>query len=128
MMQKKHNLSVLLTTITGRVSLKTFIKYYLPIWLVFLLLAIGTTQPYGDIAPKLPVLFLIIYGFLAQIPQFCLFVKRLHDRNRSGSFILIGAIPLIGILILIFELFSPGDEGENQYGEPHSGEGIVVSD
>jgi uncharacterized membrane protein YhaH (DUF805 family) len=44
-------------------------------------------------------------------------VKRCHDRNKTGWFILIGLIPIIGGIWLLIDLgFLDGDAGRNQYG------------
>lgn len=44
-------------------------------------------------------------------------VKRCHDRNRSGWFLLIGFIPIIGAIWLLVELgFLRGTVGENRFG------------
>ncbi len=45
-------------------------------------------------------------------------IRRLHDTDRSGWWWLIGIIPIIGWIILIFFLASPGTPGENRYGPP----------
>ena len=46
-------------------------------------------------------------------------VKRWHDRNKSGWWVLIGLIPLIGgIWALIETGFLAGDDGENRFGWP----------
>lgn len=43
-------------------------------------------------------------------------VRRLHDMDRSGWWILMGFIPLAHIVVLIF-LASKGTKGPNQFGE-----------
>ena len=43
-------------------------------------------------------------------------VRRLHDTNRSGFYITIIFIPIIGIIILIFLLIATGTKGKNKYG------------
>ena len=43
-------------------------------------------------------------------------VRRLHDTNKSGWWILISLIPFIG-LIIIFILASKGTEGINRFGD-----------
>lgn len=44
-------------------------------------------------------------------------VKRFHDRGKSGWWVLIGFIPLIGAIWLLVELgFLPGTATVNQYG------------
>ncbi len=45
-------------------------------------------------------------------------VKRLHDRGRSGWFMLIALIPLVGFWLLIEVGFLSGEAGENEYGSP----------
>lgn len=45
-------------------------------------------------------------------------VKRFHDQGRSGWFVLLGFIPLIGgIIVLVMCGFLPGDPGPNEYGD-----------
>ena len=39
-------------------------------------------------------------------------VRRLHDTNKSGIYITIIFIPLIGIIILIFLLIATGTKGK----------------
>jgi uncharacterized membrane protein YhaH (DUF805 family) len=66
----------------------------------------------------LPVAALDIWISLA------LGVKRCHDRNKSGLFLLIGLIPLIGGLWLFVELgFLDGTPGPNKYGPSPKGSG-----
>lgn len=44
-------------------------------------------------------------------------IKRCHDRDRSGWFILVGLIPFIGGIWLLVELgFLRGTEGPNRFG------------
>ena len=50
------------------------------------------------------------------IPQWAVGIRRLHDTGRSGWWILIGFIPLIGALVLIYFFILEGTRGANQYG------------
>jgi uncharacterized membrane protein YhaH (DUF805 family) len=44
-------------------------------------------------------------------------VRRCHDRDKSGFFIFVGLIPLIGPIWLLIELgFLDGTPGKNRYG------------
>jgi uncharacterized membrane protein YhaH (DUF805 family) len=44
-------------------------------------------------------------------------VKRLHDRGKSGKWLLLALVPLLGAVWLAIELFFlPGTPGENRYG------------
>ena len=50
------------------------------------------------------------------IPAISAGVRRLHDTNRSGFFLLIGFIPIIGGFALLFFLIPEGTKGKNRFG------------
>jgi uncharacterized membrane protein YhaH (DUF805 family) len=55
-------------------------------------------------------------------------IRRYHDRNKSGWWLLFGFIPVIGALWQIIELgFLSGTQGDNDYG-PGGGGGSVDSE
>lgn len=57
-----------------------------------------------------------IYPLAMLLPSLGVTVRRLHDTGKSGWFILLGFIPLVGgIVLLVFECLD-GTPGENQYG------------
>ncbi|KAB1069070.1 DUF805 domain-containing protein [Tamlana haliotis] len=63
------------------------------------------------------VIFLVYIYLLATIvPSLALNVRRLHDVNKSGWFILIGLIPFVGPIWLFVLSVTEGDRGSNQYG------------
>jgi uncharacterized membrane protein YhaH (DUF805 family) len=56
-------------------------------------------------------------GILIIWPSLALSIKRWHDRNKSGWWVLIGLVPLIGgIWALIETGFLAGTVGPNEYG------------
>ncbi len=57
-----------------------------------------------------------ILGLVLLIPGLALSVRRLHDTNRSGWWLLISLIPIIGTIIFFVFSVLPGTEGENEYG------------
>lgn len=59
--------------------------------------------------------FIVMIPFI--IPSIALAVRRLHDTNRSGWYLLLQFIPLIGGIIVLFLLAIDGDKGANQYGD-----------
>lgn len=61
----------------------------------------------------------LICSLLLILPNLAVAVRRLHDLNKSGWMILIGLIPIIGTLVLLYFYLQPGDEGDNDYGAPH---------
>ncbi len=50
------------------------------------------------------------------IPSFAVTVRRLHDTDHSGWWLLIGLVPLIGALILLIFMANDSQSDENQYG------------
>lgn len=71
------------------------------------------TPPYLAILSLLLSLLLIIYT----LQYFPLAVRRLHDLNSSGWFVLISFAPF-GQLLILWLMFKKGTEGVNDYGEP----------
>ncbi len=59
-----------------------------------------------------------LYTLAVLLPYLGVGVRRLHDTGRTGWWILLGVIPLIGTLILIFLYALPGEAGDNEYGPP----------
>jgi uncharacterized membrane protein YhaH (DUF805 family) len=60
----------------------------------------------------------IIVGLGLFLPGLSVAIRRLHDTNRRGWWILIGLIPIIGWIILFIWFVSRGTEGDNNYGPP----------
>ncbi|GGR68743.1 hypothetical protein GCM10010269_04350 [Streptomyces humidus] len=58
----------------------------------------------------------IIYTLAVLLPGLGVAVRRLHDTGKSGWWLLIGLIPLVGAIILIVFLASEGKREPNQYG------------
>ena len=62
-----------------------------------------------------PITLLLALGVF--IPCLAVGVRRLHDTDRSGWWMLISVVPIVG-LALIYFLALPGTGGVNQYGSP----------
>ena len=61
-----------------------------------------------------------IVNLVLLLPGLGLCVRRLHDTNRSGWWILIGFIPVVGWILLIVWFCQDRQRGPNQYGpEPN---------
>jgi len=58
----------------------------------------------------------IIYSMAVLIPSIAVGVRRLHDTDRSGWWLLIGLIPIIGAIVLIVFLVQDSSPGQNQFG------------
>lgn len=78
-------------------------------WWAFLFLMIVNL-----IAGYIPVLGVLI-SLALLIPNWSLNVRRLHDIGKSGWYMLMGLIPIVGIVILIFQ-YCKDPVGDNQWG------------
>jgi len=57
-----------------------------------------------------------IYALAVLIPSIAVGVRRLHDTGRSGWWLLIGLVPIIGLIVLIVFMVGDSESGSNQYG------------
>jgi len=57
-----------------------------------------------------------IYALAVLIPSLAVSVRRLHDTDHSGWWLLIALIPLIGAIVLLVFVLQDSKPGENQYG------------
>jgi uncharacterized membrane protein YhaH (DUF805 family) len=104
----------------GRVNRKQWWLYLvLPVFAVSLILslvdgAVGTVDTESGLG-----LLSGIWTLIILIPSILVHIKRFHDRDKSGWWVLIGLIPIIGGLWLLIELgFLKGTEGPNRFGPP----------
>lgn len=67
-----------------------------------------------------------LYSLAIFLPSLGVTVRRLHDTDRSGWFVLLGLIPCVGFIILIVFLATDSKPGDNQYGpNPKAGLGYT---
>lgn len=66
--------------------------------------------------PKIGSLLSGIWMLAAILPSWGVTVRRLHDRNKSGWMILLGLIPVIGIVILLIMCVPEGEKTDNGFG------------
>ena len=58
-----------------------------------------------------------IFNLPCTIGAFMTSIRRLHDLNRSGYFVLLCCIPIVNFLLEVYMLFFRGTVGANDYGE-----------
>ena len=61
-------------------------------------------------------IFQVVVSLALFLPSLAVAIRRLHDTNRSGWWILIGLIPLVGFIILIVWFCTDSAPGDNNYG------------
>ncbi|MEP7007238.1 MAG: DUF805 domain-containing protein [Sphingomonas bacterium] len=96
---------------------------------IFFILAVASTMRAVDdgfpVAMRI-FLGLVAIGWLAIIiPSLAVQVRRFHDQDLSGWFVLLGFIPYVGGIVIIVFMCLPGTKGDNRYGpDPLDPEGV----
>ena len=57
-----------------------------------------------------------LFGLVTIIPNIAIAIRRLHDLDRTGWWVLLGFIPLIGWIILLIWYVTKGTDGPNRFG------------
>ncbi len=92
------------------------INFLITIALAFVDGIVGTFDPqtgFGALS--------VIYGLAVFIPYLAVTVRRLHDTSRTGWWILIVFLPLIGAIVLLVFMFLDSTSGTNEYGPDPKG-------
>lgn len=112
-------LSELYLSFSGRISRRTYwLKGVVPYIIVIGILQMLLIATMSDRGPNGLIIGLITIVSLVLIwPALAVSFKRWHDRDKSGWWILIGLVPLIGGLWVLIECgFLAGTPGPNKYG------------
>ncbi|MCQ8880237.1 DUF805 domain-containing protein [Pseudoalteromonas shioyasakiensis] len=110
----------ILFSFKGRIPRKTYWYSALGMILASFVLMFLVALLTGGNESAISVIMLILYIPLIWV-SLAIQVKRWHDRNKSGWWVLISFVPLIGpIWALIENGFLAGDEAENRFGKPTS--------
>lgn len=72
------------------------------------------TAMMGVIMPLYLLLFVAALALL--IPSLAVMVRRLHDQDKSGWFVLMAFIPFVGGIIMLVFMCLEGTRGPNRYG------------
>jgi uncharacterized membrane protein YhaH (DUF805 family) len=57
-----------------------------------------------------------LFGLATLIPNLAVSVRRLHDIDRTGWWLLIGLVPIVGWLVLLWFYIQQGTPGANRFG------------
>jgi uncharacterized membrane protein YhaH (DUF805 family) len=79
--------------------------------LAFIDVSFGWVRNGSGIGPLSGLFALIVF-----LPNLALSIRRLHDTGRSGWWILIGFVPIVGVIALIVLYATEGEAGTNAYG------------
>ena len=61
-------------------------------------------------------LFLVVWAIALIVPSIAVGIRRLHDTDKTGWFLLLPIIPLVGWIILLVLMALASDPGPNKFG------------
>ena len=91
-----------------RSELWWFVLFYM-----LLSLAVGML---GALSDALGAILNLVVTIGLLVPVIAVQIRRLHDTDRTGWWILIGLVPVIGTIVLIVFYLQRGSEGDNRFG------------
>lgn len=101
---------------SGRARRKEYWFFVLFYLLIAIPLTIVDAMVFGMSESGIGILSAIfMLGML--IPSIAVAIRRLHDTNRSGWWVLVSLIPFVGPFILLYFMIKAGDSGSNNYGD-----------
>ncbi|MDZ7715298.1 MAG: DUF805 domain-containing protein [Balneolaceae bacterium] len=80
----------------------------------------------GTVGPDYIPIVSSLYILAVLIPSIAVGVRRLHDIGKSGWWLFIGLVPVIGGIVLLVFFFMEGDSGPNQYGADPKANAAVI--
>lgn len=95
---------------SGRASRQEYWMFVL----INFLIAFGLGSIEGLVG--LPMVLSLVYGLAVLIPGLAVLVRRLHDTGRSGWWVLILLVPLVGAVVILIFAVLPSESTDNSFG------------
>ena len=102
-------------TFSGRAHRKEYWMFLLINLVVSVALALIDSL-IGSVSESGMGLLSSVYSIGVLIPSLALSVRRLHDIGRTGWWVLISIIPVIGAVVLLVFMLLDSEPGSNRYG------------
>ena len=99
---------------TGRARRSEY--WYFTLFNVLVSMILGGLSRSGDSSLNIFTMLSSLYSLAVLIPGLAVCCRRLHDIGRSGWWVLIALIPLVGAIILIVWYCRDSQPGVNDYG------------
>lgn len=85
-------------------------------WFIAANVAIALGLQIIDFVIGIPVLS-IVFMLAMLLPAVAVSIRRLHDTGRSGWWMLVGLVPVLGAFAVFGLMAIPGTESENRFGK-----------
>jgi len=89
----------------------------IPVAILAILMGGPVEDPANPLGSTAILIVLGAYLLVFFIPGLAVQVRRFHDQDKSGWFILLGFIPYVGSLILLVFMCLEGTRGPNRFGQ-----------
>jgi uncharacterized membrane protein YhaH (DUF805 family) len=99
------------TGFTGRARRKEYWMFVL----IYILIALIVGAIGGILGPKIANALIMILSLVHLLPSIAVGIRRLHDTDRSGWWLLLSFVPLANIVLLVFMALE-GTRGSNRFG------------
>jgi len=78
------------------------------------LIILNLSSRSGTVGPAIALAITVVIF----IPELALTVRRLHDTNRSGRWLFVSLVPVLGFFTLLAFMLMKGEGRTNRYGRP----------
>jgi uncharacterized membrane protein YhaH (DUF805 family) len=85
-------------------------------WVLFIVIIVVVLQILAGIVGTLFSVLVGLFYLATLLPGLAVSVRRLHDTDRSGWWLLLAFIPIVGGLVLLYFMVQPGTQGPNRFG------------
>lgn len=109
----------------GRASRSEYWYFTLFVVVGFVAISIVTTILGNMLRTGIFGILGVLFMLALAVPSICLGIKRMHDIGKSGLWLLVGLIPLVGPFVQIYFLVQDSEADRNQYG-PNPKRGAVA--
>ena len=105
-------------TFTGRARRKEIWMYFLVVAIIEIALSIilSILGLIGGVFVIIGSFITVLFGLAIIIPTLALWMRRLHDTGKSGWWLLINIIPVVGSIVLLIFALLDSQPGDNKYG------------
>ena len=101
---------------SGRARRQEYWIFVLFQTIIFILMGVLSSYLEDDFEISWGFAVLGFYALATLVPWLSMNVRRLHDTGKSGGYLFINFIPLIGRIWYIVLMATNGDNGPNKYG------------
>ena len=111
---------------SGRARRKEY--WYFALFNIIIMIALAIVDAILGIGGHGGGLLALLYNLAILLPSIAVSIRRLHDTGRSGWWLLIGLLPIIGAIVLLVFMVMDSVPGENEYGpNPKEGEAAAAA-